>query len=225
MNLLVSGPENKINMIECDAKEVPNDILEKARDIAMQEVNKTIKRQKEFLAKTESKDLSDKIVYNQPSDALVLWTKSILTDDRLALLQRHSKEDFGELFRQLENEVLEAAKLHIEDDTNDEYSVSKVRMAVFQVLKKHIRHKTIHDGVRLDGRGPLDIRPLYCEIDVLPSVHGSGLFWRGDTQVLSTVTLGSPSDAQMVDTMELDDKLDHYMHHYNFAPYSTNEAR
>jgi len=145
MNLLVSGPADKINMIECDAKEVSNDILEKARDIAIQEVNKTIQRQKEFLAKTEPKDLSDKVVYNKPSDALILRVKSILTDDKLAVLRRHSKEDFGELFHQLENEVLEAAKVHIEDDSNDEYSVSKVKMAVFQVLKKHIRHKTIHE--------------------------------------------------------------------------------
>src|SRR5690606_17791085 len=72
---------------------------------------------------------------------------------------------------------------------------------------------------------PEDIRPIYCEVDLLPRVHGSALFRRGDTQILSTVTLGAPGDTETQESMEEDDVKKRYMHHYNFPPFSVNEAR
>ena len=82
----------------------------------------------------------------------------------------------------------------------------------------------IRDGWRVDGRGLTDIRPLSCEVAVLPRIHGSGLFSRGETQVLSIVTLGSPGDEQTLDGMEETGKK-RYMHHYNFPPFSVGEAK
>ena len=79
--------------------------------------------------------------------------------------------------------------------------------------------------MRIDDRKQEDIRPLYCEIDVLPRVHGSALFRRGDTQILSTVTLGAPGDTETQENMEEDNIKKRYMHHYNFPGFSTNEAR
>ena len=80
------------------------------------------------------------------------------------------------------------------------------------------------EGKRPDGRGTTDIRQISCEVGLLPRVHGTGLFTRGQTQVLTTLVLGSGEDAQMVDTLE-EDSEKHYMHFYNFPPYSVGEAR
>ncbi|HYJ61277.1 MAG TPA: polyribonucleotide nucleotidyltransferase, partial [Actinomycetota bacterium] len=89
--------------------------------------------------------------------------------------------------------------------------------------KKVMRRRVIEQGVRLDGRGPADIRPLSAEIGVLPRAHGSALFSRGDTQVLNVTTLGMLRMTQMIDTLDLEDSK-RYMHHYNFPPYSTGET-
>lgn len=191
MNLLVAGPRDHINMIEADAKEVSNDILEKARDLAVEHINQVIDRQEQFTAQATITDKSDKLSYNQPSEEVIARVSSILTDDKLTLVTRKDtrKEDFGEIYAELENMVLEAGADKIEADESGDYTKRNLKSAVFVVLKKYIRKNTIHDGVRLDGRDPETIRPLYCEVDVLPQVHGTGLFRRGDTQVLSTVTL------------------------------------
>jgi polyribonucleotide nucleotidyltransferase len=89
--------------------------------------------------------------------------------------------------------------------------------------KKVMRRRVIDQGVRLDGRGPTDIRPLAAEVGVLPRAHGSALFSRGDTQVLNVTTLGMLRMTQMIDTLDLEDSK-RYMHHYNFPPYSTGET-
>ena len=93
-----------------------------------------------------------------------------------------------------------------------------------KVVKEQLRDLILAEGKRPDGRGPKDIRPISCEVGLLPRVHGTGLFTRGQTQVLTTCTLGSPGDAQMVDTLEEDGEKK-YMHFYNFPPYSVGEAR
>ena len=86
-----------------------------------------------------------------------------------------------------------------------------------------MRRRVVEQGVRLDGRGPTDIRPLSAEVGLVPRAHGSALFERGDTQVLNVTTLGMLRMTQMIDTLDLEDSK-RYMHHYNFPPYSTGET-
>ncbi len=94
----------------------------------------------------------------------------------------------------------------------------------FRSLQKEVtRTRIVNEGVRIDGRGPTDLRPLSAEVGVVPTAHGTGLFQRGETQVLSVTTLGMPRMEQMLDTITLDDKK-RYMHHYNFPPFSTGET-
>ncbi len=94
----------------------------------------------------------------------------------------------------------------------------------FRSLQKEVtRRRIVNEGVRIDGRGPADIRPLSAEVGVVSTAHGTGLFKRGETQVLSVTTLGMPRMEQMLDTITLDDKK-RYMHHYNFPPFSTGET-
>jgi polyribonucleotide nucleotidyltransferase len=98
-----------------------------------------------------------------------------------------------------------------------------VKRAFRSLQKEVVRSRIVNEGVRIDGRGPTDLRPLSAETGVLPTSHGDGLFQRGETQVLSVVTLGMPRMEQMLDTITLDDKK-RYMHHYNFPPFSTGET-
>jgi polyribonucleotide nucleotidyltransferase len=98
-----------------------------------------------------------------------------------------------------------------------------VRRAFRSLQKEVTRSRIVNDGVRIDGRGPADIRPLSAEVGLVATAHGTGLFQRGETQVLSVTTLGMPRMEQMLDTITLDDKK-RYMHHYNFPPFSTGET-
>ncbi|MGH8948851.1 MAG: polyribonucleotide nucleotidyltransferase, partial [Acidimicrobiia bacterium] len=97
------------------------------------------------------------------------------------------------------------------------------KRAFKSVLKDLMRKRVVEEGIRLDGRGPTDIRPLSAEVGVVARTHGSGLFQRGETQVLNLTTLGMLKMEQMLDTLALEDSK-RYMHHYNFPPFSTGEA-
>ncbi len=99
----------------------------------------------------------------------------------------------------------------------------QIKAAFRSLTKAIVRKRIVEEGVRIDGRGTADIRPLSAEVGVLPSVHGSGLFQRGETQVLNVTTLGMPRMEQMLDTLGVVDRK-RYMHHYNFPPYSTGET-
>jgi polyribonucleotide nucleotidyltransferase len=99
----------------------------------------------------------------------------------------------------------------------------QIKAAFRSLTKAVVRKRIVEEGVRIDGRGTTDIRPLSAEVGVLPSVHGSGLFQRGETQVLNVATLGMPRMEQMLDTLGVVDRK-RYMHHYNFPPYSTGET-
>ncbi|HET7489022.1 MAG TPA: polyribonucleotide nucleotidyltransferase [Acidimicrobiales bacterium] len=99
----------------------------------------------------------------------------------------------------------------------------EIKAAIRSLTKALIRKRIVEDGFRIDGRGPADIRPLSAEVTLLPTAHGSGLFQRGETQVLSVATLGMPRMDQLLDTIGTDERK-RYMHHYNFPPFSTGET-
>jgi polyribonucleotide nucleotidyltransferase len=99
----------------------------------------------------------------------------------------------------------------------------EIKGAIRALTKKLVRRRIVDDGVRIDGRGTAEIRPLSAEVGVLPTVHGSGLFQRGETQVLNVTTLGMPRMNQLLDTIGVDEHK-RYMHHYNFPPFSTGET-
>ncbi len=99
----------------------------------------------------------------------------------------------------------------------------EIKKAFRALQKKVVRDRIVNDGVRIDGRGIADLRPLSAEVGIINTVHGSGLFQRGETQVLSVLTLGMSRMEQIVDTLGLDDRK-RYMHHYNFPPFSTGET-
>jgi len=99
----------------------------------------------------------------------------------------------------------------------------EIKAAVRSLNKRLVRRRIVEDGMRLDGRGPTDLRPLSAEIGLIPTAHGSGLFQRGETQVLTVATLGMPRMEQMLDTIGIDDSK-RYMHHYNMPPFAGGET-
>jgi polyribonucleotide nucleotidyltransferase len=158
----------------------------------------------------------------------------------------YSAEVFEAVERHATNEVSEAMAIADKHDRNlrlDEIEIevlatlvgtpdaprefsdrsTQVRRAFRSLQKKVVRSRIVNEGVRIDGRGPTDIRPLSAEVGLVPTAHGTGLFQRGETQVLSVTTLGMPRMEQMLDTITTDEKK-RYMHHYNFPPFSTGET-
>ena len=111
-----------------------------------------------------------------------------------------------------------------EDEEAEGYArPGEVREVFSDVIAAEVRRRILEDGIRPDGRGLTEIRPLAAEAGIIPRVHGSGLFKRGQTQVLTIATLGTPRDSQELDTLSPEDNK-RYMHHYNFPPYSTGET-
>jgi polyribonucleotide nucleotidyltransferase len=127
------------------------------------------------------------------------------------------KKDRRARLAAIESELLE--KLGEEFSDRDR----EVKNAIRSLTKKLVRRRIIDEGVRLDGRGTRDVRPIWSQVEVVPRVHGSGLFTRGETQALSLTTLGMQRMEQMIDDLSPFERK-HYMHHYNFPPYSTGEA-
>jgi len=223
LNLVVAWKKWSINMIESEGAEIPEDILKKAFEIWQEQIDKSCEFQLKFLKKL--KIAEKEIKYNKPSEELIAYVSNILDSKKLDALAGNTKVPFNDLYSQYEKEVLEIAKEKIEDKENEDFTESKIKMAVFHIIKYYIRHRTLEKKKRIDDRGEKDIRPLYCEVWLLPRVHGSGLFRRWDTQVLTTTTLWWPKEYLILDDMENDGNKQRYIHHYNFPPYSTHEAK
>ncbi len=121
--------------------------------------------------------------------------------------------------------ALDAAESEIATALSGEFEgrEREIAAAVKSMTKKIVRTRIVDEGVRIDGRGTSDLRPLSAEVALIPTAHGSGLFQRGDTQVLNVTTLGMPRMNQLLDTIGIDDSK-RYMHHYNFPPFSTGET-
>jgi len=127
-----------------------------------------------------------------------------------------AKDERAELMRQVRAEVLEAL--------SEQYPPEYLKAALDDHLKSLVRKRIVGEGVRPDGRKPEEIRPISAEVGLLPRTHGSGLFTRGETQVLTIATLGSVGDQQKLDGLEPEETR-RFIHHYNFPPFSVGETR
>ena len=176
LNLLVAGKRDSINMIECEGLEFPDDLMKEAFTLGQKVINEACDLQLEFL---NTLDIEQKeVTFNKPTDKTIEFVESIITEEKLEAMAGHTKVSFNDLFSQYEKECLEAAAEKAETEEAEDFTESKVKMAVFNVVKHFIRERTLSTGKRVDDREIKDIRPLYCEINNLPRVHGSGLFWR-----------------------------------------------
>ncbi len=214
LDLVVAGSKEAVVMVEAGAGEVSEaTILEGIR--IGQEVNSEINRIQEELCKTCAKP---KIEFNAP-----------VADETLAqLVAEAAKGVFPEgpvgLDRKERDKRIIDLKEQVLERANETHTAMQIGIAVDAWLKKEVRAVVLDKGIRISGRALSEIRPISCDVGILPRTHGSGLFTRGETQVLTIATLGSLRQEQTIDSIS-PEETKHYMHHYNFPPYSTGEVK
>ena len=215
LNLIVSGTENSILMIDATANEVDEKDLLETVNFAQEEIKNLIKFQNEIKKEFDIKPLKfniHQINKNLENDVLNFVKEKIDW-----ILETFDKNERQIRQKQIDDEAKEFFK---EKYPEQETEIGNILSNIF---KEKIRFRILNSGVRPDGRQPDEIRPIWCDVGFLPRVHGSGVFTRGLTQVLTTVTLGPISESQKIDGFEED--LKRYMHQYNFPPYATGEAK
>ncbi|HUL84528.1 MAG TPA: polyribonucleotide nucleotidyltransferase [Actinomycetota bacterium] len=195
------------------------EIIARGLEVAKAEIAKVIAFQAEFIAAhgVTPKEFTPTPLYGQDIwDEL--WTNFAGKLEAAIVPDRQAREDAFAA-------VKEEAKTHLAGTLGEGFeSRGQEFSAAWKSLQKKVmRRRVVEQGVRLDGRGPTDIRPLKAEVGLVPRAHGSALFERGDTQALNVTTLGMLRMTQMIDTLDLEDSK-RYMHHYNFPPYSTGET-
>ncbi len=226
LNLTVAGTRDAIMMVEAEANEVDEGTITEALELAKQTWQPVVDLQEE-MAKAVGVSKQEFELHMPESEVVAQVAK--LLQDKLGDGVRHKdarKRD--ETLAELRQHVLDELAF-LEDNPTDEanqgrFARAEVKAAFTKVIDMEIRRAILEDGARPDGRATTEIRPISGQTGLLPRTHGSALFTRGSTQALSVVTLGPASDAQLIDTMEEDAKK-RYMHHYNFPPYSTGEAK
>ncbi|MEN2992584.1 MAG: polyribonucleotide nucleotidyltransferase [Bacteroidia bacterium] len=222
MNLVVSGTQDSIVMVEGEMQEVPETKLVEALQHAHTYIQKLIA----FVEKIRERYGKPKLVIQPPAEfpeARAFMEAFLLERFRQIQWEALSKLERRTLFDALLQEVSEALVQSNPDWAAPE--VQKFAAACFAELKKRFtRTAILEQGIRLDGRRPTDIRPISCEVGLLPRTHGSALFTRGETQALATVTLGTKQDEQIIDyaTQQGTKK---FLLQYNFPPFSTGEVK
>ena len=223
LNLVVAGTLDAITMVEAAVNEVPEEVILEALQLAHTEIKHLCQVQLDFAAeyKKQNEIPNIELELNLPSEAATKAVESILTDKMLESINGKSKREVKENLHKVETTILEKFAKEIEDEVFTEMELKELIMSK---LEKRMRKEILEKGIRIDGRKPDEIRPLSSLVGVLPRTHGTGLFNRGETQVLTITTLGGPQDAQVIDTMD-DDREKRYMHHYHFPPYATGEIK
>ena len=159
----------------------------------------------------------------QPTVELDRWVREHVYEEIVQALKASEKLERERLLDEVQAGAHEAYQEEFGEEQYTEHS--QLIDAVFDaVLKEEVRRSITKDKIRPDGRRPDEIRPITCQVGILPRAHGSGLFTRGQTQVLTSVTLGLKSDEQLLDSLT-DEESKRYIHHYNFPPYSVGEVR
>ena len=225
LDLVVAGTAEGIIMVEAGANQLPEADMIEAIDFGYEAVLELIKAQLDLL---QELGLSLPEIVNPITDPTLENFIANTVKDKVAQVVASCEKDRNvrdAALDAIKAELLEAIAALPEEDPVKLVADKKVISATYKDLtKKLMRLQVIEQNVRIDGRKLDEVRPIWTEVSVIPRVHGSGLFNRGLTQVLTIATLGTPGDAQEMDDLHPDAKK-RYMHHYNFPPYSVGEAR
>ena len=224
LDLRVSGTAEAINMVECNADQVDEDTMLEALFLAHESVQGLIALQNQIRAEI-GKDKNEPSVDDIDAGLQAEVADKVESDVREIMSRYADRSERREPLKQLEEALLAEYSARVDSAADDEAEINlkHVERAWDNVVKNVVRLRIVNDGVRPDGRGYAVMRPLAAEVGLVPRVHGSGMFMRGETQVLTIATLGTPRDSQFMDGLSPEDDK-RYMHHYNFPPYSTGET-
>ncbi|MBQ2678918.1 MAG: polyribonucleotide nucleotidyltransferase [Firmicutes bacterium] len=225
LNLTVSSTKDKVMMIEAGANEVPEDKMLQAIFLGHEENKKVVS----FIADIMEKEGKEKAHYEEqviPEDVYELITNYI-TDARMEdAVYSELKQDRDAKIKEIEAELAENLSEKILELAGEDADVETlIGDSVYKFEKMTVRRMILREHKRPDGRGLEDIRPLSAEVDVLPRTHGSALFKRGQTQVLTVTTLGAISESQRLDGLDLAETSKRYIHHYNMPGFTVGEAK
>ncbi len=219
LDLVVAGTEDAIMMVESDAKEVSQDKMLEALDRAHQEIKKICAFQKKIMGECARPAME--YTMREKNEELIEAVKGFANDAMLDSVTGTNKQEVKAAKKAVEKKLLEHFAAQIEDET---YSEGELKGAFGDLIDKRMRQNILEKEVRVDGRKLDEVRPIEVRTGFLPSTHGSGMFKRGETQIVSICTLGAPGDAQVIETMD-EDYEKRYFHHYSFPPYSVGEVR
>ncbi len=225
IELLVGATMSDVTMVEGEAKECSEKDLVEAIKVAHDAIKVQIQTQIDLAQKVGGKALSKRAVTPLPEDEEIKTKLADFATDKLYQIAKSflDKSARKEQFAAIKEQFVAA----LTEEKGEEYMEEKGELVdyYYDKLKKEvIRNMVLTDSVRLDGRKLDEIRPIWCEVDYLPSTHGSAIFTRGETQALASLTLGSKLDEAMIDNA-LGMYYDKFILHYNFPPYSTGEVK
>jgi len=219
IDLQVAGTKHAVNMVEAGAKEVSEQAMLEAILLGHDVIKEMIAFQEEIVAQVGKEkfeytvsSFDETIVNRLKAEALAEVTQAVQVEEKQA-------RDVA-----INEVIAKYIELYAADESVTAEQLSEVSGVLNKFVKDEVRRLITEDKVRPDGRGLAEIRPLDSEVGLLPRAHGSGLFTRGQTQVLSVATLGVAGDAQIIDGLGLKEEK-RFMHHYNFPPFSVGEAR
>jgi polyribonucleotide nucleotidyltransferase len=229
LDLRIAGTRDAILMVECGAYEVDEATMVKALEFGHRALQPIIELQTQMAAEVGKAKRTDykKFVMDE---RLAAEVRAKVGDRMAAAFAHPGKEERNAALDALTADVVAAFTANPTPVVNEEGALlaavdpGDIKEVLHEIEKEVVRSRIIEHGARPDGRGLRDIRPLSAEVGLSPRAHGSGLFTRGETQVLSLATLGTPRDAQELDTLSPEEEK-RYMHHYNFPPFSTGEVR
>ncbi|MBV4356112.1 polyribonucleotide nucleotidyltransferase [Pinibacter aurantiacus] len=227
MDFIIAATDKNIMMVEGESKECSEEDLIKAIEIAHDAIRIQVKAQEELRA---AKGITTKREYTKPAQDEELRGKvnEFATSKVYEVAKsKSSKHERGDKFDEIQEELLAHLKTayNVAEGEDLDDKVKKLAKNYYHDLQYHVvRDMILNDRVRLDGRGLEDVRPLAMETDLLPTPHGSALFTRGETQSLTTVTLGTPLDELLVESAA-NSEYSKFILHYNFPPFSTGEIK
>ena len=222
LTLTVAATEEKITMIEAGANEVSNEVMLDAIKAAHTEIKKIC----EFISGIQKEIGKPKFEYKsfEVDHDVYEYIEENFKDEMKEKVQEKDKETRDNNVDELTAKIQEVYTEKFGEEEFEEHK-SDIGEAIYKLEKKCVREMIFNEHKRVDGRALDEIRPLSCEVGLLPRTHGSALFTRGQTQVLSITTLGMMSEEQTLDGIDTTEEAKRYMHQYNFPSYSVGEAR
>ena len=224
LDLRIAGTRDAILMVECGANEIPEDVMVQALELGHKSIQPLIELQIQMQAEVGKP--KREAMFNIPHSELRKKVFDHVSASMNELLEKPltKNEFYGGMTTMKDAVVAEMCIVPEGASASDYPSLDSVREAFDQAEQDIVRERILSMGKRPDGRTPTDIRPIWCEVGLSPRAHGSGLFTRGETQILSCATLATLGEAQELDNLS-PNKDKRYMHHYNFPPYSTGETK
>ncbi|WP_310829060.1 polyribonucleotide nucleotidyltransferase [Paenibacillus pedocola] len=217
--VVVAGTKDAIMMVEAEANEVPEDVMLEAIMFGHEEIRKIVAVIEELVAVAGKEKMAVKLhaVNADVNTEVRAFAQSRLVE-AVKIAEKHARQDAIDLINS------ETVEYFVEKYIETPELLKDVKEVLHDIVKDEVRRLITHDKVRPDGRKLDEIRPIECDTALLPRTHGSGLFTRGQTQILSVCTLGALGDVQILDGID-PTETKRFMHHYNFPPFSVGEAR